>query len=165
MEGVVLESVECEYKMTKIKLCSNQDPTMSMVRGFGKKSVLMGSCFIVKDDNKYSTHSNWVWSFNFNTLIHELKTWWESGLVLGRIRAIPSDYGSGDCKLNWVKGLRRNLSRIELLKEAKWIKQRHMEGLDRKYRLNERGLMYRPEVLKQRITTKATKIKRYEERN
>lgn len=95
---------------------------MSMVRGFGKKFVLMGSCFIVKDDNKYFIYLNWVWSFNFNILIYELKIWWESGFVLGRIRVILLDYGSGDCKFNWVKGFRWNLSRIELLKEVKWIK-------------------------------------------
>ena len=56
---------------------------------------------------------------------------------------------------NQIKVLRQDLSRIEQMKK----------GMEWTYRLQERSLKYASEHLKERIRAKATKIKRYEERN
>ena len=66
---------------------------------------------------------------------------------------------------NQIKVLRQDLSRIEQMRKGKQIKEYHRRNLEWTYRLQERGLKYASEGLKQRIRAKATKVKRYEERN
>ena len=64
-----------------------------------------------------------------------------------------------------IKGLRRDLSRVEALVQGRSLKQYHKGELERKYKISENGLKHVSEDLKQRITAKATKIQRYQNRN
>ena len=58
MGGRGLKSVETQYKMTKVKtavkLCTNQDSTMQLVRQFDEKCERNGRRSIVKDAKKYA---------------------------------------------------------------------------------------------------------------
>ena len=64
-----------------------------------------------------------------------------------------------------IKGLRRDLSRVEALLQGRLVKEYHRGELERKYKISENGLKHVSEDLKQRVTAKATKIQRYQNRN
>ena len=64
-----------------------------------------------------------------------------------------------------VKEMRRDLSRVTALLHGRMLKEHHKRELERKYKIAEIGLKHVSEDLKQRITAKATKIRRYQNRN
>ena len=64
-----------------------------------------------------------------------------------------------------IKGLRRDLSRVEALLQGRSLEEYHRGELERKYKISENGLKHVSEGLKQRITAKATKIQKYQNRN
>ena len=64
-----------------------------------------------------------------------------------------------------VKEMRRDLSRVTALLQGKMLKGHHKRELELKYKIAEIGLKHVSEDLKQRIAAKATKIRRYENRN
>ena len=65
-----------------------------------------------------------------------------------------------------ISRLRKNLSRIEAWFARKWKKDKNKEKnlLDQKYGLRRKGFTLVMEELKQRITSKATKVKRCDSR-
>ena len=65
-----------------------------------------------------------------------------------------------------ISRLRKDLSRIEAWFGGRWKrgKKRDKDELDRKYKLKSKGFTLVMEELKQRITAKATKVKRYDNR-
>ena len=62
-----------------------------------------------------------------------------------------------------VKRLRRDLGKIEAWFKGKWKNERksEKEKLDRKYRLKAKGFHIVMEEIKQRVISKASKVKRY----
>ena len=65
-----------------------------------------------------------------------------------------------------ISRLRKDLSRIEAQFVERWKndKKKEKDWLDKKKRLRRKGFTLTMEELKQRITTKATKVKRYDKR-
>ena len=65
-----------------------------------------------------------------------------------------------------ISRLRKDLSRIEAWFVERWKndKKKEKDWLDQKKRLRRKGFTLTMEELKQRITTKATKVKRYDKR-
>ena len=65
-----------------------------------------------------------------------------------------------------ISRLRKNLSRIEAWFVGRWKqdKKKQKDWIDQKKRLRRKGFTLTMEELKQRITTKATKVKRYDKR-
>ena len=63
-----------------------------------------------------------------------------------------------------IKGLRHDLSRVEAQLQGRSLNEYHRE-LERKYKIPENGLKRVSGDLKQRITAKASKIQRYQNRN
>ena len=61
-----------------------------------------------------------------------------------------------------VKGMRRDLSRVEVLLQGRKLREHHKGELEQKYKIAELGLKHVAEDLKQRITAK---VQRYENRN
>ena len=64
-----------------------------------------------------------------------------------------------------IKGMRADLSRVEVLLRGKTVKEQHRRRLEQKYKLSENGLKYVSEDLKQRIIAKSKKLQRYINRN
>ena len=63
-----------------------------------------------------------------------------------------------------IQQLRRDLSRLQQLKEGKMTKTRHREDIQKKYQLREKGVKHVIEELKLGIIAKAAKVRRYKER-
>ena len=65
-----------------------------------------------------------------------------------------------------ISRLRKDLSRIKAWFAERWKKDKKKEKdwLDQKKRLRRKGVKLTMEGLKQRITTKATNVKRYDNR-
>ena len=68
--------------------------------------------------------------------------------------------------LSDISRLRKDLSRIEARFAGRWKKDKNKENdlLDQKYCLRRKGFTLVMEKLEQRITAKATKVKRYDNR-
>ena len=60
--------------------------------------------------------------------------------------------------------MKEDIGRVQRLKEGMWVKTRFREELQKKYWLKEKGYKRVIEELKQRVTAKADKIKRYKDR-
>ena len=65
---------------------------------------------------------------------------------------------------NKIKELRKDLSRLETSKDKDISNFRHWERLERKYSIRVKRLNVVIEELKQRITTIAAKVRRYQGR-
>ena len=63
-----------------------------------------------------------------------------------------------------VKQLNKDLGHINSLIERKNIKKKHEDGLERRYKMKQKGLPETREEIKERITAKNNKIKRYQSR-
>ena len=61
-----------------------------------------------------------------------------------------------------VKQLNKDLGHINTLTERKNIKKKHKDGLERRYKLKQRGLPVTREEIKERIKAKNNKRKRYQ---
>ena len=59
-----------------------------------------------------------------------------------------------------VKQLNNDLGHISTLTEGKNIKKKHKDGLERRYKMRQRGLLVTREETKERIKAKSNKIKR-----
>ena len=62
-----------------------------------------------------------------------------------------------------VKQLKKDLGQINTLIERKNIKKKYKDGLERRYKMKQRGLPVTREEIKERIKAK-NKIKRYQSR-
>ena len=60
-----------------------------------------------------------------------------------------------------VKQLNKDLGHINTLTERKNIKKKHKDGLERRYKLERRGLTVTTKEIKERIKAKSNKINRY----
>ena len=66
------------------------------------------------------------------------------------------------CRLEGqIRDLNRYLGRVNALSEKKAAKKKESDGLQRKYKLKQKGLQIEKEELKQRIKAKIGKIARY----
>ena len=63
-----------------------------------------------------------------------------------------------------VKQLKKDLGQINTLIERKNIKKKYKDGLERRYKMKQRGLPVTREEIKERIKAKNNKIKRYQSR-
>ena len=63
-----------------------------------------------------------------------------------------------------VKQLKKDLGQINTLIERKNIKKKYKDGLERRYKMKQRGLPVAREEIKERIKAKNNKIKRYQSR-
>ena len=60
--------------------------------------------------------------------------------------------------------MRNDISRVQRLKERMWVRTRFREDLPKKPWMKDKGYKHVIEELKQRVTAKAAKVKRYKER-
>ena len=108
MGGRGLKSVETQYKMTKvktaIKLYTNRDSTMELVRQFDEKCERNGRCSIVKDVKKYAEEMSLELSLSPGAVV----------TTTGSNEDISSE------KVGKVMQYSMNAKRMDTIKDQKW---------------------------------------------